>query len=688
MDTFERENVEAENEMNREVEEEKEQEPEQEVPELKEVEEQKEEQTDQNDEDNDSVSNINDPGEFGSNAFSIHLKRQALLCKLALKAKYKYLPESVSEIGAAFEEMIFNPASEADSKQREVRMNFYPPFAVPECTANYFSFFSILAVPFSCSANRTGTVKMKALKECTKYEFLPLFDPDMFTVSEALGSEVTATDSLPRKTRLVTLEADYDRLLVMKEKLKHVTKFAYPALNLPPKVHKTLIEMLFKPYQKGNETAEEVDYIISKERIGKILKITDEDKLNTAVEEFRMNLLKAIQYLVALNLMQELFGKPGFIKKMQEILHYTFHHGFIRLIGHITGQNLSNYITFHGMTFENQNNNANLHSTLDLNEGEDYMVDSIYLFLVMTWQTAMGIWQQNLNEQNMSALRKLLKRRAEDLVFCNSAEKMMRVISNWITDDGSVMRIFRDHLPNFVSQTQLNVFRQFVLARSNIVGGFAPATVKDFVPIDYKESSPLLWGHVYLLKLSYFLYNHGDYYQIFFISDGEEKSAENEVFCNCNLCAPHRTPMYNSALHNEILAIGSFDLFVPDESGNGQRVTLSPGMWANKYLDHFVPDEFFPFQVKKYIDYPEEFNITPSACIINKPHILSSLKFIQKQREKFLLEKGSGIYLDPETGDNLSDAKFIPQLGSNAASSSVKSKGRSEAKEKKKKNSR
>lgn len=628
------------------------------------------------------------------NAFSIHLQRQAQLCKLALQAKkYKYLPESVSKIGAAFEEYLFNPRSEEDKKQQDARLNFYPPFAVPECTANYYSFFSILPVPFSCSANRTATEKLLSLKHIKKYDYLPDFDPDMFTVSEALGSEVTATDSLPRKTRLVTLEADYDRLLTMKHRLRHVTQFAYPALNLPPKIHRVLIETLFKPYQRGTESVEEVDYVISREKIAKMRNLTDEEKITEAVDEFRTNLLKAIQYLVGLEMMEKMFRNAGFIKKIQEILHYTFHHGFIRLIGHVTNHNLSNYITFHGMTFQNRNNNATLQSTLDLNEGEDYMIDTIFLFLIYNWQTAMGIWQQNLNELNLKALKDFLISKRDDLVFCSSAGKMARVLMNWITDDQTIIKIFQDYLPDFVSQMQLNNFRNFILARSNIIGGIIPAMVKDFVPVDYKESSPLLWGHVYLFRLSYFLYQHGDYMQIFYIADPEERSAENEVFCNCNLCAPHRTPMYNSSLHNEILAIDSFDFFVPTEDGNGgQRVTLSAGMWANKFLDHFVKEEFFPFEVMKYIDYPEIFNVTPTACVINKPHILSTLRHIQKQREKFLLEKGSGIYLDPETGDNLSDAKFLSQPSrasvNNITTTRKYSKGRPNSQEKKKKNPR
>ncbi|ALB78216.1 33K protein [unidentified adenovirus] len=29
-------------------------------------------------------------------------------------------------------------------------------------------------------------------------------------------------------------------------------------------------------------------------------------------------------------------------------------------------------------------------------------------------------------------------------------------------------------------------------------------------------------------------------------------------------------------------------------------------MWANKFLDHFVPKDFHPFEVIKYLDYPGE----------------------------------------------------------------------------------
>ncbi|AEC32100.1 100K protein [Raptor adenovirus 1] len=632
-------------------------------------------------------------GEFGRNTFSIHLQRQAQLCKLALNSKYKYLPESVSKIGEAFEQFIFNPETESDVKQREARMNFYPPFAVPECTASYFSFFSILPVPFSCAANRTQTVKMKELQSIKKFDVLPQFDDTLFAVSEGLGTEVTATDSLPRKTRLVSLDADYPRLITMKEKLKHVLRFAYPALNLPPKIHKCMIDLLFKPYQKGTETEEEVDYVFNDSFIAEYLQL-DEDVMTERITKFRSDLLKAIQFVAGLKLMQKFFRDAGFVKKMQDILHYTFHHGYIRLVGHITGQNLSKYITFHSMTFENRNNNADLQSTLDLNDGEDYMVDSIFLFLILTWQTVMGIWQQNLNSQNMSQLEKLLMTKGPELILCENADEMGEKIAHWISDDNAIIKIFQQHLPDFISQTQLNNFRQFVLARSNIAGGLVPAMIKDFVPLDFKESSPLLWAHVYLLKLSYYLYQHGDYMQVFFIDDGENKSPDNEVFCNCNLCAPHRTPRFNAAMHNEILAIDTFDFFVPSKDGkDGERVTLSPGIWANRYLDHFVKEDFHPFEVVKYIDYPERFITEPTACVITKPEILSTLKFMQKKRERFLLEKGSGTYLDPDTGDNLSDAKFLPQPREGCESSRKftnqrRSKPNQEHHKKEKKNSR
>lgn len=608
-------------------------------------------------------------GEFERGSFSIHLRRQAQLCKLALQSKYKYLPESVSQIGAVFEEFLFNPLTSEDKKQQEARMNFYPPFLIPECTACYSSFFTIMPIPLSCLANRTSTVKMKKLREKEKFDFLPKFDADLFVIADGLGGEVTATDPLPRKTRLVNLETDSSRLVNMKEKLAYVTQFAYPALNLPPKIYRALITCLYKPFQTGKEELEDVDYVFSDEVVRGILCETlpemsslSDKELSKLVSDFRKNTLKAIQYTVCLKIMQRVFRDAGFIKKMQEILHYTFHHGFIRFIGEITQKNLSNFVTFHGMTFENHNNNSCLHTTLDLNDGEDYMVDCIYLFLVMTWQTAMGIWQQNLNDSNLEMLTKLLRSKGSSLVLYRDVESMAEAIAEWITDDYELVKIFQRTLPDFISQTQITNFRNFILARSNIAGNLIPALPRDFVPLDFKESPPRLWGHVYLIHLSYFLYNHGDYCQTFFYTDSETKCPENEIYCNCNLCAPHRTPMYNPALHNEVLAIGTFDFFIPSDDGKGgQRVTLSPGMWANKYLDHFVAEEFFPFTVCKYLDYPEKFTKEPTACVITKPAVLSSIQLLLRKKEKFLLEKGSGIYLDPETGDNLSDAKLLSQ---------------------------
>lgn len=626
-----------------------------------------------------------DLGEFETNSFSIHLRRQAQLCKLALQSKFKYLPESLSEIGYAFESYLFNPITKEDKEQQEARLNFYPPFAIPERTATYSSFFQIMFLPFSCSANRSGSEKYKLLQRSSKFEVLPKFEEDLFVISDNLGSEVSATDSLPRKTRLVNLQSDSVRVLTLKEKLKHVTQFAYPALNIPPKIYKTLIESLYKPVQTGSE---EVDYVFTNEDIKNVFvkNLKDFEKMNEyelmeLASRFRKHLLQAIQYVIPLKLMQGTFRHPCFVKKIQEMLHYCFHHGYIKLVGSVTGHNLSKYITFHAMTFENNNNNPTLHTTLDLNDGEDYIVDCIFIYLLMTWQTAMGIWQQNLNEKNLNVMKGVLREKGLELILCTNPDSIADIIVKWISDNGILLEVFRDALPDFISQTQINNFRNFILSRSNIVSCLVPALVKDFVPIDYKESPPQLWPHVYCLRLAYFLFNHGDYQQVFFWDD--EKPAENEVFCYCNLCAPHRTPMLNSALHNEILAINSFDFFVPDKDGKGERVTLSPGLWANKYLNHFVSSEFHPFEVKKYIDFPELFKVPPTACVITKPEILSSLREIKKRREKFLIEKGSGIYLDPQSGDNLSDAKIVSQLRSG------KTGGRETAKEEKtKKNPR
>lgn len=613
-------------------------------------------------------------GEFERSSLHLHLKRQAQLCKNALVSKYKYLPESVSEIGRAFEDYIFNPISASDKKQQEARFNLYPPFAIPERTACYSSFFQIMSIPYSCFANRSATKSHKRLRGQSKFEVLPKFDDGSFVITDGLGSEVTATDTLPRNIRLVQLEQDSSRLLLMKEKLRHVTHFAYPALNLPPKINKLLIENLYKPIQTDENDIEHINYVFTEADFEEVIKVSKAEGQNVLelADSFRKNILRAIQYLAPVRLMEAVFYHAGFIKKVQEILHYTFHHGFIRYIGHITQKNLSDYITFHSMTFENRNNNSNLHTTLNLSDGEDYMTDSIFLFLVMTWQTLVGVWQQNLNEVNLKCLRAVIKEKGKELLYLKDADSMADQLIDWISDNGELIKVFQQCAPDFVSQMQLSVFRSFILARSNIVSCLVPALVKDFVPIEYKESPPRLWQHVYLLNLSYYLYNHGDYCQTFFF-DEDSKCPENEIFCSCNLCAPHRVPGYNVALHNEIQAIGTFDFVVPHE-GKTERLTLTPGMWANKYLEHFVPEDFYPFEVIKYMESPEQFK-EPQACIINKPNILSSLRALSKQKEKFLLERGSGIYLDPETGEKLGELDNNVKLLSQPCTSQSKSGG-------------
>lgn len=622
-------------------------------------------------------------GEFERSSFKLHLKRQAQLCKSALVSKYKYLPESLSEIGAAFEEFIFNPISKADKEQQDARFNLYPPFLIPERTACYSSFFNVVPLPFSCMANRSGTTKIQELKEKKSYDYLPKFDDDTFVIADGLGSEVTATEALPRNSRLVHLQQDYDRISIMKDKLRYVNHFAYPALNLPPKINKQLITSLFKPFQVGAE-GENADYVFTEVDFAELLKDYPCDSTPEQLAGiFRKNLLKTIQYVLPVKLMEAMFRHAGYIKKVQEILHYTFHHGFIRYLGDITQRNLSNFVTFHGMTFENRNNNSTVHTTLDLIDGEDYMVDTIYLFLVMTWQTVMGIWQQNLNSTNMELLKSLLKKKGKTLLMIRDCDFMAEQILDWITDSGELIKIFQECSPDFASQMQLAVFRTFILARSNIVAGLVPALVKDFVPTCYQESPPSLWTHVYLLNLSYYLFNHGDYCQTFFFTDAEIKTPENSIYCNCNLCAPHRVPAYNVALHNEIQAIGTFDFLVPKSDGEDQRLSLSPGLWGNSYLEHFFGSDFFPFEVKKYLDFPNEFRAEMRACVITKPRVLSAINHIRKQKEKFLLEKGSGIYLDPETGETL-NPKLLSQSSEHSAKHTTTSTGVTKPEEDKK----
>ncbi|AAF86935.1 100K [Frog adenovirus 1] len=598
------------------------------------------------------------PGD-GESSFSIHLNRTVSLLARAITESDSDLKNDnklIENLSSAFENYIWNPKTQNET-ERAARMNFFPPFAVPECLAMYHSFFSGCSIPYSCMANRSGTKVAGDFWQIKRFENLPQFDREMFVVSDTLGSEVEPETLQESNIRLVPLIKDTKRLRELKLNCGHVCQFFYPALNLPPKLNNILINELHRPILSEIDPTE--DFVFPTETL-KAWYMSDngchEAEAEQRVQTLRTNLLLAIQHVLVLKLMNKVLRHAPVIKKIQEALHYLFHHGCVAIVKEITQTNLSDFVTYHNNTFKLRNNNPVIHHSLEYAPAEEYIFDTVFCFLIYNWQTLMSVWQQNLTEAAVQNFTTLLNLRKKEVVFLDSADAIAEWLCQLVTDEGVLLEVFQTMYPDFLSQSQLMNYRSFLLTRSNILPGINPAYIMDFVPLTFKESQPRLWAHVYLLRLTSFLVKHGDYLRALFVNEDPGCSLVSQLICSCNLCAPHRMPCINTALMNEVNSLGNFSVV---DQKTGETLTLTKAKWANKYLNHFVESEFWPFETVLYMDYPEKFEAEMTAVVLQKPLVVSTLQNIQKQREKFLLNSGKGNYLDPDTGEILNETKSL-----------------------------
>ncbi|ABA47241.1 100K [Snake adenovirus 1] len=568
------------------------------------------------------------------NLLSKHLERQVKILQSICKNDSEAC--NLLDLGYILEKNLFAPADsrKADSGP-DPQLNFFPPFLTPECLALHYPFFLTTSIPPSCKGNRSGTDTYSQF--CSRSSCLEDI-PDPSEWDDSLGN-VSLMAELKENQKLAPLEEDSPRTTAVDEsKCSSKQSYSYPALTFPPQVQKILFDYLIGESQDPNDLDSEYK-----------LAFTDEDlpQEGQAEKTKQRETLGAVATFGAVLLsIQRLFTHPVVIKNTQESLHYTFLHGFVRMVHLLTEVNLSEFVTFHGLTHRNRLNNPVQHRQLEGADRFDYILDTIYLYLVFAWQTAMDIWSQTIDEETERNLRERVKSLKPELAGANYAEACS-LVSNTVFPP-LLREALVVNIPDFVNQTQLANFRLFINNKSNVPASVCPALPSDFIPLTYEESHPVLWAHVMLLRLAAFLLNHGQYVQ------APDESSISLPLCDCNLCAPHRMPCYNPMLLNEILSIGKFEVRGPDTEGKG--FSLTPQVFANAYMEKFYSEDFHPHQVVLYKDDKAQFKTEPTAAVIREPKLLALIRESQTRREKSILKRGGGRYLDPQTGEVLGES--------------------------------
>ncbi|QDZ17471.1 100K [Ovine adenovirus 8] len=603
-----------------------------------------------------------------------HIARQAAIVRQSLEDRLVLVPD-VGELSRAYERELFAPRRPPPKRENgtcepDARVNFFPVFSVPETLASYHIFFHNQKIPVSCRANRTQTDSVLRLQSGDGLPCFPTMQlvPKIF---EGLGSDETVAANALKEAEdnsaLVELEGDSARLSVVKRTLS-VTHFAYPAISLPPKVMTTVTDRLIQRQQRQPLNGEHKDGddddeedgpgapAVSDAELARWLGLgqrgaaeTDAARIAEALEERRKLMLAVCLVTVQLECLHRFFTAPEMIRHLGENLHYAFRHGYVKQASQISNVELSHVISYLGILHENRLGQATLHSTLQGETRRDYIRDTVFLYLVYTWQTAMGIWQQCLQSENLGELRKLLDRSRRSLWTgfdeLTTAQDLADIIF-----PARLLSALQAGLPDLFSQSMMQNFRSFVLERSGILPATTCALPSDFVPISYRECPPPLWPYTYLLKLANYLMYHSD------VAYDRTGPGLLECYCRCNLCTPHRCLATNNALLNETQLIDTFEIQgPPGNAGEPAKpsLKLTAGLWTSAYLRKFVPEDYEAHKIAFYEDQSQRPRVAPAACVITEDRVLAQLQEIKKARQEFLLKRGHGVYLDPQTGEEL-----------------------------------
>lgn len=613
-------------------------------------------QDDKTQENKEDVSFHDDYLGKGEDVLLKHIRRQSAIVENAISEKTE-IPVSVYDLSLAYEQSLFSPRVPPKRQpngtcEPNPRLNFYPAFAVPEVLATYHIFFKNHKIPVSCRANRSEADAQLLLGPGARIpDFASLEEvPKIF---EGLGDEKRAANALQENTEsfsaLVELANDNARLAVLKRSVE-VTHFAYPAVNLPPKVMNTVMDCLLvkraKPLGEGEqeeEDSEEGKPAVTDEELSRWLCTTDPAEL-----ENRRKLMTAVILVTAeLECLSRFFTDTETIRKVEETLHYTFRHGYVKQACKISNVELSNLVSYLGILHENRLGQNVLHATLKGEARRDYIRDCVYLFLCFTWQSAMGVWQQCLEDDNLRELQKILNRERRDLWTGFDERTVAKDLAN-IIFPSRLVKTLQNGLPDFMSQSMIQNFRSFILERSGILPSMSCALPSDFIPLTFRECPPPLWSHCYLFQLANFFAFHSDV-----VADVTGEGLM-ECHCRCNLCTPHRSLVCNTALLNETQVIGTFEIQGPSESNKGAAgLKLTPGLWTSAYLRKFVPVDYHAHEIRFYEDQSGPPKAELTACVITQSSIVAQLQAINEARRNFLLKKGKGVYLDPQTGEEL-----------------------------------
>lgn len=605
-----------------------------------------------------------------------HLQRQSLILRDAL-ADRSETPLSVEELCRAYELNLFSPRVPPKRQpngtcEPNPRLNFYPVFAVPEALATYHIFFKNQKIPVSCRANRTRADALLALGPGARIPDIASLE-EVPKIFEGLGRDETRAANALKETAeeeghtsaLVELEGDNARLAVLKRSVD-LTHFAYPAVNLPPKVMRRIMDQLIMPHiealdESQEQRTEDARPVVSDEMLARWLGTRDPQTL----EQRRKLMLAVVLVTLELECMRRFFSDPETLRKVEETLHYTFRHGFVRQACKISNVELTNLVSCLGILHENRLGQTVLHSTLKGEARRDYVRDCVFLFLCHTWQAAMGVWQQCLEDENLKELDKLLARNLKKL-WTGFDERTVASDLAEIVFPERLRQTLKGGLPDFMSQSMLQNYRTFILERSGMLPATCNAFPSDFVPLSYRECPPPLWSHCYLLQLANYIAYHSDVI--------EDVSGEGllECHCRCNLCSPHRSLVCNPQLLSETQVIGTFELQGPQEST--APLKLTPGLWTSAYLRKFVPEDYHAHEIKFFEDQSRPQHADLTACVITQGAILAQLHAIQKSRQEFLLKKGRGVYLDPQTGEVLNPG--LPQHAEEEAGAASGGDGR------------
>nr|WRQ19856.1 MAG: 100 kDa protein [unidentified adenovirus] len=587
----------------------------------------------------------------------LHIKRQANILSEALQDALE-LPTTVQDLSAAYEKNLFCPKvvpkkQENGTLPANPRLNFYPTFITPETLATYHLFFQNQKIPLSCKLNRP---RANQILNLSKGSLLPGFPTveEVKRIFEGLGDEEVSKNALQKEnSHLVELENDGPRAAVLKRNIA-LTHFAYPAVNLPPKVMSCVMSTLMiknvEPQKEGEEVEMEPSEVVSNEEIIRWLHLSGStEEIEKKIQERRKMMMAVVLVSVVMQSIRRFFTSPSMIKKIGETLHYTFHHGYVKQAIKIANVDLTNIVSYMGILHENRVGQSTLHQTLSGNNRLDYVRDTIFLWLIYTWQTAMGVWQQCMESSNTKELEKILNKVKRNL-WTGSDEESIAIELSEIIFPHDLMNTLKQGLPDLTNQSMMQQFRDFILERSGVLPAMCSALPTDFIPLAYKECPPPLWPYTYFLHLAnYFMY-HND---LQVDSSGEGLL---DCYCRCNLCTPHRSLATNTALLNEVQSIGTFELQgPPNEDGSlPAPLKLTAGAWASAYLRKFEHVDYYPFKILYYEDQKKpQAKAELTACVITQSQILAQLQNIRKAREEFLLKKGHGVYLDPQTGEEL-----------------------------------